>query len=114
MEMVVEDAAGVTNVVLRGRLDTAGADSIDLKFNAIAGSKRAIVVDLSGVTLLTSLGIRVLLLGARAVKSKGGKLVILAPDANIRSVLQTAKTDTLVPVFDDRSAATAAVSATAG
>jgi anti-sigma B factor antagonist len=114
MEMAVEDAGGVTQVVLRGRLDTAGADSIDLKFNAIAGSKRNIVVDLSDVSLLTSLGIRVLLLGARAVKSKGGKLVILAPDANIRSVLQTAKTDSLVPVFDDRNAAIAAASATAG
>jgi anti-sigma B factor antagonist len=115
MEMVVEDIdGGVTNVVLRGRLDTAGADAIDLKFNAVAGSKRAIVVDLSNVNLLTSLGIRVLLLGARAVKSKGGKLVILSPDANVRAVLQTAKTDTLIPIFDDRKAAIAAVSPAAG
>jgi anti-anti-sigma factor len=115
MEMVVEDIdGGVTNVILRGRLDTAGADAIDLKFNAVAGSKRAIVVDLSNVNLLTSLGIRVLLLGARAVKSKGGKLVILSPDANVRAVLQTAKTDTLIPIFDDVKAAIAAVSPAAG
>jgi anti-sigma B factor antagonist len=115
MEMVVEDIdGGVTNVILRGRLDTTGADAIDLKFNAVAGSKRAIVVDLSNVSLLTSLGIRVLLLGARAVKSKGGKLVILSPDANVLAVLQTAKTDTLIPIFDDRKAAIAAVSPAAG
>jgi anti-sigma B factor antagonist len=110
MEMLVEDTdRGVTNVVLRGRLDTAGADSIDLKFNAVAGAKRAVVVDLSNVNLLTSLGIRVLLLGARAVKSKGGKLVLLSPDANVRAVLEAAKTDTVIPIFDDRSAAIAAV-----
>lgn len=115
MEMVVEEIdGGVTNVILRGRLDTAGADSIDIKFNAVAGAKRAVVVDLSNVNLLTSLGIRVLLLGARAVKSKGGKLVILSPDANVRAVLTTAKTDALIPIFDDRSAAIAAVSASAG
>src|SRR5580704_11006828 len=111
MEMVVEEIdGGVTSVILRGRLDTAGADSIDLKFNAVAGAKRAVVV-LSNVNLLTSLGIRVLLLGARAVKNKGGKLVILSPDANVRAVLTTARTDTLIPIFDDRSAAIAAVSA---
>jgi anti-sigma B factor antagonist len=115
MEMVVEEIdGGVTSVILRGRLDTAGADSIDLKFNAVAGAKRAVVVDLSNVNLLTSLGIRVLLLGARAVKNKGGKLVILSPDANVRAVLTTARTDTLIPIFDDRSAAIAAVSASAG
>jgi anti-sigma B factor antagonist len=110
MEMLVEDTdRGVTNVILRGRLDTAGADSIDLKFNAVAGAKRAVVVDLSNVNLLTSLGIRVLLLGARAVKSKGGKLVLLSPDANVRAVLEAARTDTMIPIFDDRNAAIAAV-----
>jgi anti-sigma B factor antagonist len=115
MEMIVEETdGGVTNVILRGRLDTAGADSIDLRFNAVAGAKRAVVVDLSNVNLLTSLGIRVLLLGARAVKSKGGKLVILSPDANVRAVLQAARTDTLIPIFDDRNAAIAAVSPAAG
>lgn len=115
MEMIVEETnGGVTNVILRGRLDTAGADSIDLRFNAVAGAKRAVVVDLSNVNLLTSLGIRVLLLGARAVKSKGGKLVILSPEPNVRAVLQAAKTDTLIPIFDDRNAAIAAVSPAAG
>jgi stage II sporulation protein AA (anti-sigma F factor antagonist) len=110
MEMLVEDIdRGVTNVILRGRLDTAGANSIDLKFNAVAGAKRAVVVDLSNVNLLTSLGIRVLLLGARAVKSKGGKLVLLSPDSNVRAVLEAARTDTVIPIFDDRNAAIAAV-----
>ena len=110
MEMLVEDTdRGVTNVILRGRLDTAGANSIDLRFNAVAGAKRAVGVDLSNVNLLTSLGIRVLLLGARAVKSKGGKLVLLSPDANVRAVLEAAMTDTMIPIFDDRNAAIAAV-----
>lgn len=109
LEMLVEDTdSGVTSVILRGGFDTVGANSIDLKFNAVAGAKRAVVVDLSNVNLLTSLGIRVLLLGARVAKSKGGKLVLLSPDANVRSVLEAAKTDTMIPIFDDRDAAIAA------
>jgi anti-anti-sigma factor len=110
MEMVVEEIdGGVAHVILRGRLDTVGAGEIDLKFNVIAGSRRAVIVDLSGVDFLASLGIRVLLMGARAVKNKGGKLVLLSPGDNVKSVLATAGTDALLPVFFDRDAAVAAV-----
>jgi anti-sigma B factor antagonist len=109
MEMDVEEAeGGVALVIMRGRLDTVGASAIDLKFNAIAGARRAIVVDLSQVDFLASLGIRVLMLGARAVKNKGGKLVILAPTDGVRSVLAAARTETLIPVYLDRSTALAA------
>jgi anti-anti-sigma factor len=110
MEMEVEEAdGGVALVILRGRLDTVGANAIDLKFNAVAGARRAIVVDLSAVDFLASLGIRVLVLGARAVKNKGGKLVILSPNDGVRGVLSAAHTDTLIPIFPDRAAAVAAV-----
>jgi anti-sigma B factor antagonist len=110
MDMQVEDLAdGVTNVALRGRLDTVGAGVIDLKFNAVAGSKRAIVVDLAGVNFLASLGIRVLVLGAKAVKNKGGKFVLLSPDENTYSVLKTAGIDEIIPIMFDRAAAIAAV-----
>jgi anti-sigma B factor antagonist len=110
MEMDVEEAnGGVAFVILRGRLDTAGADAIDLKFSAIAGACRTVIVDLSQVDFLASLGIRVLVLGARAVKNKGGKLVILSPNDGITSVLSAARTDTLIPIFPDRAAAVAAV-----
>jgi anti-sigma B factor antagonist len=110
MEMDVEEAhGGVAFVILRGRFDTAGADAIDLKFSAIAGARRTVIVDLSQVDFLASLGIRVLVLGARAVKNKGGKLVILSPNDGITSVLSAARTDTLIPIFPDRAAAVAAV-----
>jgi anti-anti-sigma factor len=110
MEMDVEEAnGGVAFVILRGRLDTAGANAIDLKFSAITGACRTVIVDLSQVDFLASLGIRVLVLGARAVKNKGGKLVILSPNDGITSVLSAARTDTLIPIFPDRAAAVAAV-----
>jgi anti-anti-sigma regulatory factor len=71
MEMDVEEASGgVPFVILRGRLDTVGAGAIDFKFNAIAAARRAVVVDSSQVDFPASLGIRVLVLEARAVKNK--------------------------------------------
>ncbi len=110
MEMRVEELEGsVTKVVLSGRLDTTGAGKIDLKFSTIAGARRAIVVDMSGVTFLASLGIRVLLVGAKAASSKGGKLVLLSPDPNVVAVLKSARIDTLIPVLFDINEAIAAV-----
>jgi anti-sigma B factor antagonist len=110
MEMQVQEReGGVTNVVLRGRLDTVGAGAIDLNFNVVAGAKHAIIVDLSEVDFLSSLGIRVLVMGARAVKNKGGKTVVFSPAENVSSALRTARIDELIPVISDRAAALAAV-----
>jgi anti-anti-sigma factor len=110
MEMKIEDlGGGVTNLVLHGRLGTLGAGEIDFLFSAVAGAKRAIVVDISQVDFITSLGVRLLLNGARAVEKNGGKLVLLSPNENVHSVLRIAGIEQLIPVIFDRLAAVAAV-----
>jgi len=110
LDMAVEEVGdGGTKVILRGRFDTTGAILIEMPFNALAQEKRSIVVDLSGVNFLSSYGIRVLLVGAKTVKSKGGKLAILCPGGNVAKVLQVAGTDALIPVFPTQDAALAAV-----
>ena len=112
MDMIVEELeGGVTNVTLKGRLDTLGAETVDLRLSVIAGAKRAVVIDLSNVDFLASLGIRVLLTSAKSVQRKGGKLVIFVPEGNVLAVLKTAGMETLIPLFQDRIAALAAVAA---
>ena len=110
MKMDVEELeGGVTIVVLRGRLGSAGVEAIDARFKEVAGSKRAIVVDLSQVNFLTSIAIRMLVLGARAVANRGGKLVLASPSEWASFVLQAAEIEQLIPVVFNRSAAIAAV-----
>jgi anti-anti-sigma factor len=75
---------------------TVGA--IDPKFNGTAGAKRAVVVDLSNVAFKASLGIRLQVMGAKTVTGKGGKLVILSPDQNVRTVLEIAGIEKLIPI----------------
>src|SRR5436305_1130268 len=58
---VEELSGGVTKVRLKGRLDIAGAAEIDLRFNALAGAQRAVIVDLSMVDFLASMGLRTLI-----------------------------------------------------
>ena len=112
MELTVENyAEGVTGIRLDGRLDTVGTGAIELRFSAVTGAKRAVIVDLSGVEFMTSLGIRLLLQGARTVRSKGGKLVLLQPRELVETVLKTAGIDSMIQIFHERDAAIAAVSA---
>lgn len=99
----------ITNIILRGRLDTARVGGIEAKFKAVVETKRAIVVDLSETDYLSSLGVRLLLSGARAVHNKGGKLVLLSPKDNVRAVLGIVGIERFIPVVFDRSAAAAAI-----
>jgi len=112
MEIAVEDlAGGITKVNLRGRFDTTGAVVVELPFNKIVTEKNRVIVDLSAVSFLASYAVRVLLVGAKIVDGKGGKLVILCPDNNVAKILKTAKMDALIPIHQTESAAIAAVEA---
>jgi anti-sigma B factor antagonist len=92
---------GVTKISLSGRLDIQGALKIDSEFTAIAEAKKNIVVDLSEVTFLASLGIRTLIVGAKAAANNGGKLVLLNPQPNVESVLRSSNVDTVMPIIND-------------
>ena len=110
MEIAVEDLLdGITKINLRGRFDTTGAVVVELPFNKIVTEKNRVIVDLSAVSFLASYAIRVLLVGAKIVNGKGGRLVILCPENNVAKVLKTAKMDALIPIHQSESAAAAAL-----
>jgi anti-anti-sigma factor len=112
MRMQTEDiGSGVTKASLNGRLDIAGAMAIDLPFNVLVGHKRAIVVDLSGVDFIASMGLRTLIMGAKTVASKGGRIVLLSPSADVEKVLEDSGTTTILKIHKDLGEAVAAVSA---
>jgi anti-anti-sigma factor len=113
MDMNLEElGGGVTLAVLRGRLDVAGAGAIELKFNATAGARKGLVVDLSGINFIASMGMRLLLIAGKTMAARGGKMALLAPPPEVASVLRTAGIDSVIPICGARDAALAAVGAT--
>jgi anti-anti-sigma factor len=100
---------GITVVALRGRLDTVWAGEMESSFTTVAGSKHAVVLDLSEVSFLGSLGMRMFVQGGTMVIRRGGKFAILSPDPNITKVLKVAAIDSLIPILHDRDAALAAI-----
>ncbi len=55
------------------------------------------------------MGLRSIVLPARAVNSRGGKVVLFAPTEMVESVLKTAGIDSLLPIHHDLAAAIAAL-----
>ena len=110
MQISTEELAGdVTKVALDGRMDIQGAAAVDLKLNIIAGSSKKLLIDLEKVSFLGSMGLRSIVLPARAVNSRGGKVVLYAPTEMVESVLKTAGIDSLLPIHHDLAAAIAAL-----
>ncbi|MGP8187628.1 MAG: STAS domain-containing protein [Terracidiphilus sp.] len=100
---------GVTKVELDGRMDIAGAAVVDLKMNLIAGSAKKLLIDLQKVSFLGSMGLRSIVIPARSVLSRGGKVVLFAPTEMVESVLKTSGIDSILPVAHDLAAALAAL-----
>lgn len=110
MEMQVTAISQVSaRIVLTGRLDLAGSAKIDLPFNAAAGSNRNILIDMSGVTFVASIGIRTLVLGAKTVQRRGGRLLLISPQADVEQVLEMTGVLDLLPIVRDETAALAAI-----
>jgi anti-sigma B factor antagonist len=105
--------SSVTRVVLSGRIDIAGANEIDLPISVVGGSRRAVVIDLSAVEFMASMGLRVLVLTGKAILNKRGRVVLLAPRPEVEEVIRTTGIDELLPIHQDRATAVAAVAATA-
>ena len=86
---------------LSGRLDAAGAEQIDVHFMAAtanAEDERHAIVDLSGVTFLASMGIRLLIASARGLNRKGALLVLFGAADLVQDVLDLAALDQIMPV----------------
>lgn len=103
---------GVVHVRLAGRMDIAGVDAIGVPFAGLAATdSRRVIVDLSGVEFMASIGIRAILQNARAHRLRGGAMVLLAPQPLVREVLDASGVSSLVPIASDLAAARAALAA---
>jgi anti-anti-sigma factor len=88
-------------IVITGRLDMAGTDSVASKLEELAAApKKGLVVDLTSLRFLASIGISALITSAKAVKQRGGKMVLVVnPGSSVAMSLDATGVDELIPVF---------------
>jgi anti-anti-sigma factor len=113
MELKVESLEGnVRCVKLTGRLDLKGAQEIETHFTSqVGGSKQSVVVDMSGVEFIASIGIRLLMSNIKALRVANAKIVFLQPRKLVEEILRLAGLDTLdnVAIVQEPAAAVQAV-----
>jgi anti-anti-sigma factor len=114
MEMTTESLGGdIVRIALDGRLDIEGSQKIDLPFSVATTSREGrFVVDLTSVSFIASIGIRLLLTAARGQLRRGGKMVLIPPAGPGGEVLKTSGVDLVVPLVPDLAAARDALGAT--
>jgi anti-anti-sigma factor len=87
-------------IKLIGKLDITGVGQIENQFAGYcAGDTVRVVVDVSGVDFLASIGIRLLTLTAKSVMSHGGKMVLLNPVPDVQQVLEVTGIPAIIPIY---------------
>lgn len=102
MSVSYEDVGeNLRRIVISGRLDMEGTDSLSPRImELVEEPKSGVIIDLSAVRFLASVGIRVLVACAKAVQQRGGKLVVVvAQGSTVAMSLEATGVDELIPVF---------------
>lgn len=98
----------VTRIALEGRLDLQGAGEIEQAFTeATATERKAVVVDLGEVSFLASMGMRLLVRVAKALRQSDRCLVLLRPRENVKQALEVAGLVEVLPIADNEATALA-------
>jgi anti-anti-sigma factor len=97
----------IKQVKIIGRLDIQGTGEIETSFTAHTASKKEkVIVDLSDLNFLSSIGIRLLLTVAKAQTKRGGKIVFVNPQSSVEETLVIAGINLLIPIYDNSALAT--------
>lgn len=105
------EVSGATKAIVDGRLDAASVDALETRFlSGVMASGSNAIVDLSGVSFIASLGIRMLLSAARALRNRDRKLAIFGASAVVMEIIQSTALSDVIPVLNSEAEALATLS----
>jgi len=109
VNVTISELSGVgTKVTLVGKLDIAGAEVVELPLATVAGQTSNVMIDMSGVDFIASIGIRHLVMAAKALSRRSGRLVLVAPNEFVTDVLVTSGLESILPIVHSEAEAVAA------
>lgn len=101
-----------TVLELTGRIDNVTAADMEAKINAaLDGSPSALVLDLSGIAFVSSIGLRVLLMAAKRCRKQNAGLALHSVAPAIVDLFNLSGLKAFFPIYEGRDAAIAAVTA---
>jgi len=109
MELAILQADDtLTHIALNGRLDLEGVRAVEQTFVFNTTARRTpVLVDLSQVDFIASLGIGMLVGVAKALHRRGVDFILVEPTALVRATLEMAGVGNMIPILGDVTAARA-------
>ena len=103
----------ITKLKLTGKLDINGSGIAEIPIALAAKNSRWVIVDMADVSFVASLGVRHLVMAAKALDRGGGKLVLFSLTEPVSEVLHTMGIADLIPMAPSEDAALDIARATA-
>ncbi|MGD8880995.1 MAG: STAS domain-containing protein [Desulfobacterales bacterium] len=101
MVIFQENEDGITQIIIKGRLDAETAPEADrIIKNTVGQEKIRLLLDLCEIEFVSSAGLRLILQAAKAVYEKGGQIVLCCSNELVREVLTSSR----LPVADSVAA----------
>jgi anti-anti-sigma factor len=105
---VIHSDDSYTHIALVGKLDVGGVGEIENKFlGHTAARKKSAVVDISGVSFLGSMGLRIILDAAKTLNREKKQLILLNPQPLVNEVLEASGISEIVSIQTDEAASVA-------
>jgi anti-anti-sigma factor len=104
-----DDGSPTVVIALEGRLDIRGAEVVDMPLAALSGGKQNVLIDMSDVSFLSSIGMRHLVSATKSLARRGGRLVLINPQDMIVEVLDTAGLTAMIHIAGTEAEARAMV-----
>ena len=99
MEIIEEIQDDISIYRLKGRLDSNTSQKLEEKlFQAISDGSKRMIVDFKDLNYISSDGIRVILIAAKAIKREEGQIMFCCMRDYVKEVFEIAGLGSLLPV----------------
>lgn len=109
MQIREQTRGGALLLSASGRLDSSSAGELEAVLPARVQEHEKVVVSLAEVPYVSSAGLRVLLMGAKAARAKGHKLALAGLSPSVREVFDISGFTSIFTIEDDVDSALAAL-----
>jgi anti-anti-sigma factor len=110
MDITTREHKRATVIRVTGRVDASVAPQFEELLKAhVQAAHSHIVLELDGTDYISSAGVRALISAQKALKGKGGAVLLAQPSERVKEVLQIAGLDALFPVYASTEDAVGAI-----
>jgi anti-sigma B factor antagonist len=106
MKLTVSDSDSISKVVFEGRLDANSSNETERTLSElIAKASASFLFDLSSMEYVSSAGLRVMLVAAKRIQQKGGRLSLFGLNDNVKEVFDISGFTAVFKIFPDETSA---------